>query len=279
MKFQEFVPLSNIYNREEDFSAELGDNLDALKVGDFEDVEIESNVGRREADIVALGEDGILVVENQFGKKGEFGKANWDHWGRLEAYARLNEATVAVLVAEGFEDLMIETCRLRNEESEIDWYLIQAQANSHKEFFFQHIVRPMSDIQVERKTSTEYSEFWGPIREQGLFAGKQVPINTAGAIGKTVKGVRLTLQLRKHRCYVQLSFQGENRLEHRKDIVKLFPKPQYDYHLREAPKSASVTFPVLDDKGKEDREDWDEVREALVAKGTEVYNKIYESDI
>ena len=173
---------------------------------------------------------------------------------------------------------MIETCRLRNEESKINWYLIQAQANSHKEFFFQHIVGPTLDIRVG-ETSTEYSEFWAPIRKQeGPFAGKQVPINRAGAIAKTVKGVRLTLQLRKHRCYVQLSFRDENRLERRDDIVKLFPKPQYDYRLSEAPKSVSVIFPVLD-KGREDREDWDEIREKLVKMGTDIYNKIYESDL
>ena len=42
--------------------------LDALNVGKFEDPETESNVGTRKADIVAVGEDGVLVVENQFGK-------------------------------------------------------------------------------------------------------------------------------------------------------------------------------------------------------------------
>ncbi len=274
MNLQQLMPLLNVYPSEEEFSDDLADNLDVLNVGTFENVEREANVGRREADIVAVGEDGILVVENQFGK------ANWDHWGRLEAYARLKEAAVAVLVAEDFEGLMIETCRLRNEESEIDWYLIQAQANSHKECFFQHIVRPTLDVRVERETSTEYSEFWAPIRKQGLFAGKQVPINMAGAIGKTVKGkrVRLTLQLRKHRCYVQLSFKGENRLERRDDIVRLFPKPPCDYHVREARKSVSVIFPVLE-KGKEDREDWDEVRDKLGTKGTDIYNKIKDSDV
>lgn len=272
MNLQQLIPLSDVYSSEEEFSDNLADNLDALNVGTFENVAREANVGTREADIVAVGEDGSLVVENQYGK------ANWDHWGRLEAYARLKEATVAVLVAEEFEELMIETCRLRNEESEINWYLIQAQANSHKEFFFPHIVGPTLDIRVG-ETSTEYSEFWAPIRKQeGPFAGKQVPINRAGAIAKTVKGVRLTLQLRKHRCYVQLPFRDENRLERRDDIVKLFPRPQYDYRLSEAPKSVSVIFPVLD-KGREDREDWDEIREKLVNMGTDIYNKIYESDL
>ena len=273
MNLQQLIPLSDVYSSEEEFSDDLADNIDALNVGTFEDVERESAVGTRKADIVAVGENGTLVVENQFGK------ADWDHWSRLEAYARLKEATVAVLVAEDFEELMSTTCNLQNEDSEIDWYLIQAQANSHKEFFFQHIVGPTLDIRVERETSTEYSEFWAPIRKQeGPFAGKQIPINRDGIIKKRVKGVRLTLRLRKNRCYVQLSFRDENRLERRDDIVKLFPKPQYDYRLSEAPKSVSVTFPVID-KGREDREDWDEVREKLVDMGTDIYNKIYESDL
>ena len=111
MKLQKTIPLSSIYTREEDFSTDLADNLDALGIGKFEDAETESNVGTRRADIVAVGEDDTLVVENQFGR------ANWDHWGRLEAYARLKEATITVLVAEDFEELMIVTCNLRNEDS------------------------------------------------------------------------------------------------------------------------------------------------------------------
>ena len=273
MNLQQLIPLSDVYSSEEEFSDDLADNLDALNVGAFEDVERESSVGTRKADIVAISEDGILVVKNQLEK------ADWDHWGRLEAYARLKEATVAVLVAEDFEELMITTCNLRNEDSEIDWYLIQAQANSHKEFFFQHIVGPTLDIRVERETSPEYSEFWAPIRKQeGPFAGKQIPINRDGRIKKAVKGVRLILHLRKDCCYVRLYFRGENRLERRDDIVKLFPKSQYDYRLSEAPKYVAVTFPVLD-KGRENRDDWDEIRDKLVAKGTKIYDKIYESDL
>ena len=136
MNLQKTISLSSIYTREEDFSDDLADNLDELRVGSFEDPETESSVGTRRADIVAKGEDGILVVENQFGK------ADWDHWGRLEAYARLKKATVVVLVAEDFEELMIVTCNLRNEDSTIDWYLIQAQANAHEELSFHHVARP-----------------------------------------------------------------------------------------------------------------------------------------
>ena len=201
MQLQKVIPLSSIYTREEDFSADLADNLDVLRIGSFEDAETESNVGTRRADIVAVGEDGTLVVENQFGK------ADWDHWGRLEAYARLKEADAAVLVAEGFEDLMIVTCRLRDEDSTIDWYLIQAQANSHKELSFHHVVGPAIDIQTEKRVEGGYSEFWAPIRagELGeLFAGKPVLIRNEGWISKGIRGVNMSLNILKHSCSVRL---------------------------------------------------------------------------
>lgn len=272
MNLQQLIPLSEIYPREEDFSDDLADNLEALNVGSFEDVETESTVGTRRADIVAVGEDGILVVENQFGK------ADWDHWGRLEAYARLKKADVAVLVAEDFEELMITTCNLRNEDSEIDWYLIQAQVNSHKELSFHYKARPAIDIQVERKAGVEYSEFWEPIRREGLFSGKPVLVRDEGWIGKSIRGISVNLVARKKRCSVNLWFQGENRSARREETMELFPKPQYNYTYRDTPKFAGVVFPVLD-KGRGNREDWDEIREKLVAKGTDIYNKIYESDV
>ena len=271
MKLQQSIPLSSIYKREEEFSKDLAETLDALKVGKFEDTETESKVGTRKADIVAVGEDGTLVVENQFGR------ADWDHWGRLEAYARLKRSKAAALVAESFEDLMITTCSLRNEDSEIDWYLIQAQANAHKELSFHHIVRPAIDIQVEKTAGSEYSEFWEPIRQEGLFAGKPVPVRDEGWIGKRVRGVQLILTLLDHRCYIQLSFQGANRLERRDTVLELFPESEYDYEYKESPKFASVIFPVLD-KGKKDRDDWPEIREKLVSMGTDIYNTINESD-
>ena len=269
MKFQQSIQLSNIYDHEEDFSADLADNLDALAVGSFGDVETESRVDTREADIVAEGEDGILVVENQFDR------ADWDHWGRLEAYARFKEATVAVLVAEDFEDLMITTCRLRNNESEINWYLIQVEVNSHKEFAFRHVAWPIVDPDVE------YSEFWQPIRQGELgrlFAGKPVPVNHERSIGKQICRVRLTLNLLNNRCYIQLPFRGPDRIEHRKKILTLFPESDHTFECTETPKFAMLTFPVLD-KGKNDRDDWDEIRERLVNMGTDIYNKINESDL
>lgn len=277
MKLQEIMPISSIYT-EVEFSVALTDNLDALEIGEFEDVETEFNVNRRKADIVAVGVDGVLVIENQFGK------ADWDHWGRLEAYARSRDATVAALVAESFEDLMIVTCNRRNEESNIDWYLIQAQVNSHEEFSFHHVARPAIDIQIGPGTDVEYSEFWEPIRngEHGeLFAGRPVPIRNDGSIRKQFRGVGLRLKLGQQRCYAQLFFSGADkseRSEHRERVMTLFPKSDYSYGYREARQAVSAVFPVLN-KGKRDRDDWDEIREKLVAIGTDICNRINESDL
>ena len=277
MKLQKTIPLSDIYNREEDFSADLADNLKALGVGEFEDIETEARVGTRRADIVAVGENGTLVVENQFGK------ADWDHWGRLEAYARLKEATVAVLVAESFEELMIVTCRLRDEDSNVDWYLIQAHANSHNELSFHHVVGPAIDIQTEKKIEAGYSQFWQPIRDGELgelFAGKPVPLSNDGWIGKAIRNhnIGVWLRLTNQRCYVQLYFQGADPKERRNEIMTLFPESDYDYEHKDTPKEIKVQFPVLD-KGKNDQDDWDEIREKLVSRGTDIYNKINQSDL
>ena len=273
MNIQQRIPLSDIYKREEDFSADLADNLDELSVGNFEDPETESDVGTRRADIVAVGEDGTLVVENQFGK------ADWDHWGKLEAYARLKKADVAVLVAEDFEDLMIVTCRLRDEDSTIDWYLIQAQANSHKELSFHHVVGPVIDIQTEKRAEGGYSEFWAPIREgDGLFAGKPVLIRDDGYISKSTRGVDVYLHLNNHQCYIRLWIRGENRLEHRDKVKELFRESNYEYKDRDTAAYATLIFPVLD-KGRKDQEAWPEIREKLVSLGTDIYNKINESDL
>ena len=264
-----------IYQREEDFSSDLADNLDALNVGKFEDAETEANVGTRRVDIVAVGIDGTLVVENQFGK------ADWDHWGRLEAYARLKEADVAVLVAEKFEELMVVTYNLRNEDSNVDWYLIQAQANSHNELFFHHVARPAIDIQTEKHPEVGYSEFWAPIRkgEFGeLFSGKPVPIRDEGWIPKSIRNIGVHPYLNKQDCYIQLLFTGAGRIERRDQIIELFPESDYTREYRNSPKEAKIIFPVLN-KGKNDRDDWDEIREKLVNMGTDIYNKINESDL
>jgi hypothetical protein len=272
MNLQQTIPLKDIYGNEEEFSAALANTLEALEVGEFENGVTESNVGTRKADIVAVGEDGTLVVENQFGK------ADWDHWGRLEAYARLKKADVAVLVAERFEELMIVTCNLRNEDSNIDWYLIQAQANAHKELSFHHVSRPAIDIQTEKKPEVVESEFWAPIRrgEFGeVFKGKPVPIRDEDWIRKDIRNTGVSLYLTNQRCYIRLYFKDA---DHRKEIMTLFSKPDYDYEYDDSPKETKVIFPVLN-KGKNDHDDWDEIREKLVKMGTDIYKEINESGL
>ena len=275
MRLQQSIPLSDIYQREVDFSVDLATTLHALRVGNFDDdVATESRIGTRVADIVAVGEDGTLVVENQFGR------ADWDHWGRLEAYARLREATVAALVAESFEQLMMDTCSLRNEDSEIGWYLIKAQANEHHEISFHHVVKPSVDIQAERQAGVNYSEFWKPIREgEGLFAGSPVPRRTEARVSKRVRGVRLILRLLNHQCDVQLLFKEENGQGRRDEIFQLFQELEYDCQPEETPNNyPSIVFPVLD-KGKRDRDDWPEIQEKLVNMGTDIFNRINESNM
>ena len=271
MKIQETKKLSSIYPREENFSADLANQVIHLGVGNFADAEVESRVGTRRADIVATGDDGVLVVENQFGK------ADWDHWGRLEAYARLKEADVAALVAESFEELMMVTCNLRNEDSQIDWYLIKAEVNTHDELSFHHVSRPAIDIQTQ-KNSVEYSEFWGPIRLAGLFAGKQVAVKNDGWISKSIRGIELCLVLQQHSTSVQLYFRGDDRIERRDEVTKLFPASEYTYRTGESPKAANIVFPAAE-KGRKDNEHWPEVREKLVGLGKDVYNRLLASDV
>jgi len=124
----------------------------------------------------------------------------------------------------------------------------------------------------------KYSEFWEPIRRDGLFKGKPVPIRDEGWIAKGIKGVTLILHLRNHKCSILLSLKGPDRKDRRDKVAKLFPKTKYEYEVRESPKFATIEFPVLD-KGKKDREHWPEIRENLTKLGADIYNKIKESDI
>jgi len=281
MDLQKLVPLSTVYRSETEFSSDLAKNLNALKeiIGSFEDAETESDVGARRADIVAVHvdeEDGTrrtLVVENQFGR------ADWDHWGRLEAYARLKEADVAALIAEEFEELMIVTCNLRNEDSEIDWYLIEAHANTHREIFFYPAARPAIDIQIRSQERRGYSEFWEPIRREGLFAGKPVPVRYEdGGVWKSIRGISVGLEIRNHHAQVRLGFRGDDRVERRAKVAALFPATDYKYELQESPLFATIVFPVID-KGKKDKEHWPEIHTRLTDLGTDIYRKIDESTV
>ena len=93
-----------------------------------------------------------------------------------------------------------------------------------------------------------------------------------------VKGISLLLQLHNHACSVLLSFQGENRLDRRAKVMELFPETDYAYDLRESPKFANIVFPVLE-KGKKDRDSWDEIRAKLTSLGEDIYSKIKDSDV
>ena len=133
----------------------------------------------------------------------------------------------------------------------------------------------------EKKPEVKQSEFWQPIRagEFGaLFAGKPVPVRDDGWISKRIRGVELILSFRQNHSYVSFLCRGENRIERRDEIIALFPEADYDYSPHESPQRAGFRFPVIN-KGKDHPEDWDEIRKKLVAMGTDIYNKIDESDL
>ena len=139
----------------------------------------------------------------------------------------------------------------------------------------------LAEEDSEQKPEVKHSEFWAPIRngEFGeLFAGKPVPISNEGWIAKTIRNISVCLYLINQRCYVQLYFGGANRSERREKIMTLFPKSEYAYTYRDSPRETKVQFPVLD-KGRKNQDDWNEIREKLVAMGTDIYNKINESSL
>lgn len=271
MKTPNFVPLNMQYSKELQFSQELSKHISVLDIGSYSDeTVVEAFVGTRKADIIATGNDGTLVIECQFGS------ADWDHWGRLEAYARIKEANAAALVAENFEPLMIQTCDLRNQQdSSIDWYLIKAQITDDRIHFFQTVAGPALDIQAE-KTGKEYSEFWAPIREKGLFAGKPVPIGDSW-ITKGIKGANMDLIVNNNQTKISVYFKGKNRVERRDRVFEILSKLNHEITTNEAPKHARIIFPILN-KGKKDKIYWNQIREKLIQVGTEIYNKLNESE-
>ncbi len=128
----------------------------------------------------------------------------------------------------------------------------------------------------------EYSEFWQPIRQGKfgeLFSAEPVLIKERW-MSKRIpnRDISVYLWLNAKDCYVQLYFNGENRSERREEILALFPESDYTRERKNSPKETKVKFPVLD-KGRNNREDWDEIREALVTMGADIYNKINESDL
>ena len=112
---------------------------------------------------------------------------------------------------------MIDTCRLRDDaDSSIDWYLIEAHANSHGELSFHHVVGPSKDIKTEKTAGGEESEFWAPIRsgEYGpLFAGKPVLRRNDAFTGKQTRSIAVNLHIANNHCYVLLGFHGNHSSE------------------------------------------------------------------
>jgi len=271
MKSQKFKKLKTAYKREEDFNRELSENLQLLDLGEFDEVEVEGQVGTRRADIVANNGEDVLVIETQFGK------ADWDHWGRLEAYARLKKASMAVLIAEDFEELMIATSQLRNEDSDISWFLIKVFLNKHDEFLFIPIEKPTIDIQTERK-NVEYSKFWAPIRESGLFAGKPVPKRDEGWILKGIKGAGIILKVNKNYTEIIVEYKGSERIQKRDKLFPALNDIIDKLQKKETSKSAQILIPLID-KGRDDIDSWDEIRELMISTGERIYNTIDESHI
>ena len=139
----------------------------------------------------------------------------------------------------------------------------------------------LAEEDSEKKPEVKQSEFWQPIRDGefgALFAGKPVRVRDDGWISKQIRGVEIILSFRKNHSYVSFLCTGENRIERRDEIIALFPETDYDYSPRESPQRAGFEFPVIN-KGKDHPEDWDEIRKKLVAMGTDIYNKIDESDL
>lgn len=256
------VSLNQIYQREEEFSADLALNLSHLNVGNFEEGETEAPVGTRRADIFSEGDGGVLVVECQFGR------ADWDHWGRLEAYARLKEANVAVLVAEDFEDLMMTTCELRNADSEKGWYLIKALGTARDEVIFQIVEGPKIDIQTER-AARGVSEFWVPIRAQGLFTGSPVREGD-NWITKSIRGVTVYLFAYQNTIKVQVDWPLDRAAERDAYLPKF---EDYEASSRETGATAIIEIPLFD-FGRNEVDRWDEIRTRLVEVGTSAFEII-----
>jgi hypothetical protein len=122
-----------------------------------------------------------------------------------------------------------------------------------------------------------YIEFWKPIRTEinGLFVGK--PADRPW-VSKWIRGICLSLGVLNHACYVELGFDDERRRERRDKALELFPVAVYPRELHESPKCVSIRFGVLD-KGIKNPGQWSTVREKLTRLGTDVYNKLSDSDV
>ena len=141
----------------------------------------------------------------------------------------------------------------------------------------------LDNVETENENNSgnelEYSEFWAPIRDgEGLFAGVPVPVSSERHISKCIRDIEICLHLNNHNCYIRLWLKGENRSERMDMIKNLFRDSEYEYEDKDTPMYATLIFSVLD-KGKNDRDDWDEIREKLVNMGTNIYSIIDRSGL
>ncbi|MCG9127235.1 hypothetical protein JT359_06480 [Candidatus Poribacteria bacterium] len=166
---------------------------------------------------------------------------------------------------------------------QIEEYLgkhVSKYSDLHNQSSYHNASQPTIDLQNEESIK-EYSEFWQPVRKGNfgvLFKGKPVPVRNEGCIGKSINRIKVNLFLNKQNCYIQLLFTGDDKIEKRDQVMKLFSSSDYKFEYKDSPKEAKANFPILE-KGKNHREEWDEIREALVRIGTDIYNKIKDSNL
>ena len=278
MRIAKRLPLSHHYNREEAFSAALSkrESLKQIGLGDFILIEREVPTAGMVADIVAYNNNNeVLVIENQFGHA---------HWGRLECYAYYHNANMAALIAEDFQQLMIDACRRRNMASDIQWYLISAYIDLHEEHHFNIVVQPsknpleiMSSHIANRKIMNRADPiFWQPIRDDKncIFAGKPVPPSNNYGIEKKVRGTNIyvRLQLRGDHSSIRIKFEGNQPMLHLKQIMDTLPVCD-DYEYKDRGDSATATIQVID-KGRKHKSHWDDIRKMLVEQGTFIYEHL-----
>ncbi|MDE0086582.1 MAG: hypothetical protein OXU23_12765 [Candidatus Poribacteria bacterium] len=123
--------------------------------------------------------------------------------------------------------------------------------------------------------------FWEPIRNGGgVFSGPPVP-HERGHIGKQTRNIEVCLHVNNGDCYVRVWFdrkKTENTSERRDRIKDLFRCSEYKYEDADTEEYRTLIFPVCN-KGKNDRDDWDEIRDKLVNMGTDIYSIIDRSGL
>lgn len=136
--------------------------------------------------------------------------------------------------------------------------------------------------------------FWKPIRNgEEVFSGAPVP-HEEPHICKQKRNIQVCLHVNNHDCYIRVWFdlrlpgnssERWNRIKNLfrdsgrwNRIKNLFRDSEYEYEDKDTPEYATLIFPVLD-KGKNDRDDWDEIREKLVNMGTDIYSIIDRSGL